>query len=173
MGWTTPKTDWANFDVPSSQDFNTYVRDNELALKDPVSAVSDIDEALDYTTTSTTFENVDATEGKFQHTIVSTGGDLFVGFMGVVTHNGSGYIYFDVAVTGTPQGGDDGIIFSRANSTADRRPVFFVYMIQGLTADTTYVITLQWKVSGGLGTLYAGQTATYAVHPKMWMREMT
>jgi len=45
--------------VLSAATFNAYIRDNQLALKDPPSANYESNEVADYTTVSTTFADVD------------------------------------------------------------------------------------------------------------------
>lgn len=80
MAWTTPKT-WAAEPLTSS-DLNTYVRDNQNHLKNRLdnNAEHTANEGSDYTTTSTSFVDVDATN--FSHTITTNGGAVLIGFAG-------------------------------------------------------------------------------------------
>ena len=57
---TTPKT-WNTGDPLTASDMNTYIRDNNNALITPTNAVARIDEASNYTTSSTSFADIDST----------------------------------------------------------------------------------------------------------------
>ncbi|MEO1163712.1 MAG: hypothetical protein AAFV98_08020 [Chloroflexota bacterium] len=74
MAWTQPKT-WSNEPLVAS-DLNTHLRDNMEALKEPPSANYELDETSDYTTTSTTFVDVDSTN--LSLTLDTNGGDVKV-----------------------------------------------------------------------------------------------
>jgi hypothetical protein len=165
--WTTPAT-WAVDQLVTAGDLNTHLRDNLNALKTPPSAHYELDESSDYTTTSTSFTDVDAT--KLALTITTTGGDVFVHFHGVVTNSAVEQTYLNVDVDGSPVAGDGGITFQRGTDTES---LSFTRLISGLEAGE-HTFKLRWKVSGGTATLYAGAgTSGFDVHPQFWAREMS
>ncbi len=155
-------------------DLNKEIRDNMNALKSPPSAHYEANESSDYTTASTTFADVDGTAGKFNLTITTAGGDVFVGFHGTVEHNNFLAIFFDVLVDGTTLvGGDDGIERVKQGAASDDVPVGFVRLVSGLAAGS-HSFKLQWKTGGATATLFAGAgTSTKDVHPQFWVREMS
>ncbi len=170
MAWTSPKT-WTSEPLTSA-DLNTHLRDNLEALKDPPTAHYEAAELADYTTTSTTFVDVD--ESNLRFTLETHGGDLLVGFHGYVTCNVSSLrtISFDVEVDGTRQGGDAGIQAAQVNSS-NRQPVSFVHLITGLDAGS-HTISLQWRISSATATLFAGaSTGETDVVPQFWVREVS
>lgn len=176
MSWTTPKT-WTNEPLAAS-DMNTYISDNLAILKTPVSAVYTANESSNYTTNSLTFTNVDTTdtEGKFRHTLVTNGGDIFVHLhCNINTSAGADRVWFDLTVDGVQHGGDDGIIgVAVPATTAPGIPVTFTRIITGLSVGS-HVFRLQWKVdSGTTATLYAGAgTGSGDLHPQFWAREIS
>jgi hypothetical protein len=172
MAWTTPKT-WSSEPLTST-DMNTYIRDNQNHLYNRLEAYAsaNVDEVSDYTTTSTTFEDVDATEGKFQHTITTNGGPVKVGFSGVTLNPGTNgrYAFFDIDVDGSRWAGDDGI--TRGDKDQDERQIVsFTALITGLSAGS-HVFKLQWKVNAGTLTLYAGAGSSDGdLKPQFWVAE--
>ena len=157
----------------SSADMDTYVSDNTAALKDPPAGYATINEATNVTTSSTSFVDVDATEGKFQHTIAVVGSRVEVGFFGTFLHSSIlGRIYLDVAIDGTPQSGDDGYVRSTTVlSSGAYQNESFTAIITGITPGSR-VFTLQWKTSGATLTLYRGAgTSQLDVHPQFWVVE--
>ncbi len=159
--WTTPKT-WAVDELVTASDFNTHIRDNLNALKAPPSAHYELDEASDYTTSSASFVDVDAT--KLALTITTNGGDVLVHFHGTVLYDA----YFDVAVDGTRVGGNDGMLCF----TGSAIPVSFTRLITGLSAGE-HTFKLQWKTTGTCH-LYAGAgTSGRDLHPQFWAREVS
>ena len=175
MAWTTPKT-WSSEPLTST-DMNTYIRDNQNYLKDRMDnqAQHSADESSDYSSSSTTWVDVDATEGKFQHTITTHGGNVLVGFCGYVKNNGGAhgrYPYFDIAVDGVQFAGDDGLA-STDDTGGMLNTVSFVVLVTGLTADE-HVFKLQWKQSNAnANDLYAGAgTSAKDLHPQFWVQEI-
>ncbi len=168
MVWTAPKT-WAAETLTSS-DLNTHLRDNLNALKDPPADYFTSNEATDPSTTSTSFVDVDASEGKFQLTITVVGTRVLVGFWGTVSTgtNGADTI-FDVAIDGSGQSTDG---YQRVDCTASGIPYAcgFVVALEGITPGSR-IFTLQWKVSAGTGRLYTGELAAGA-NSGFWVQEM-
>ncbi|MEL6406094.1 MAG: hypothetical protein AAFR81_17115 [Chloroflexota bacterium] len=81
MAWTTPKT-WSNEPLVAG-DLNTHLRDNMEALKDPPSEQVVLDEASNYSTSSTVFVDVDNTV--LSLTLETNGGDVMVHFHATVS----------------------------------------------------------------------------------------
>jgi len=175
MAWTTPK-DWETDELVTAGDLNTHVRDNLAALKNPPSAHFEANESANYTTTSASFADVDATAGKCSLTITTSGGDVLVHFHGTVEHSAGGIgIHFDVYVDSGDIGGNDGIVRVRSANAADAMCVSFTRLIAGLSAGS-HTFKLRWKLStaSGTGTLFAGAgTSNKDLHPQFWVREVS
>ncbi len=171
MGWTTPTTRSAN-ELVTADIWNTDLVDNLDYLNNRPSDEYTADEVSDYTTTSTTFVDVDATN--FSLTIETNGGDVRVGFRGNVAYASQNLeVYFDVVVDGTPVGGDDGLNGQRVTlGLAPGFNVSFDAYITGLSAGS-HTFKLQWKVSRDTAILYAGAgTSGGDVHPQFWVKEV-
>jgi len=168
MAWTQPKT-WASEPLTSS-DLNTHLRDNLEALKDPPSATYILNESSNYTTTSGSFVDVDATN--LALTIETNGGAVLVAFFAMVNNSSAGQvIYLDVDVDGNRWAGNDGIVGHVFNGTGS--VMGFLILVEGLAA-ASHTFTLQWAVSGGTGKIYAGAGTTNAdVHPQFIVREVS
>lgn len=170
MAWSAPRT-WVEAENVTAALLNTHLRDQLIALKDPPSANYVLNEGSDYTTVSTTFGDVDGTNLALQ--ITTTGGDVFVHFHGTCKQATGGHkVNFDVDVDGVRHGGDDGIV-AQHDLGGDVAVVSFTRLITGLSA-ASHTFKLQWKVTGGTGTLYAGAgTVGFDFHPQFWVREMS
>jgi hypothetical protein len=144
---------------------NVHIRDNLLALKAPPTSSYVLNQGADYTTTSTSFVDLDATN--LALTITTTGGDVLIGFYGYV-YNATGSTFFDVLLDGVRVAGDDGLL--RTSTAAF--PFSCAYLKVSLAAGS-HTFKLQWKVNTGTTTLYAGAgTASNDVHPQFWVREV-
>lgn len=174
MAWVTPIT-WSSALVTVAQ-FNEQIRDNMNALKSPPTDYVDVNEGADYTTTSTSFADVDAAGNPdLSLTITTAGGDVMVSFHCTVTHSAvAGSIYLDFTVDGTRNGGDDGILRVQGHGVADRpMAMTFVRYVTGLAAGS-HTFVLQWKTSGATATLYAGAgTSAFDLHPQFFVREIS
>lgn len=174
--WTHPAT-YSAGQLVTAADLNK-TRDNLEYLKDPVTALHTFNQAADYSTTATTFVDVDATHLALTVTTTSTlpgGGDLCIGFSGSAAPAANGgLIFFDVLLDGVRIGGDDGLIaLFNAAATVQPLPATFVIWKRGLAAGS-HTLRLQWKVSANTGTLYAGAgTANRDLHPQFWVREVS
>lgn len=165
MAWTSPRT-WVNDEPLTADQLNTHLRDNLNALKSPPSASVLLDEPSDYITTATSFVDIDP--ARLGLTLTTSGGDLLVGFFGVVVIS-SYYAFFNLAVDGVAVAGDDGLTAATPNQDS----VSFVYLLSGLAAGV-HTIRLQWCVSGSSARLYAGAgTASRDLHPQFWAREVS
>ena len=176
MAWTAPAT-WTATLVTVAQ-FNEQIRDNMLALKSPPSDNYESNEGADYTSTSTAYADVDTTD--FTLSITTTGGDVVVGFHGLVNLGSAAAnsVHFDVTMDGTQIGGDDGItadVFINTSGATDTKSMSFTRLVTGVSAGA-HTFVLRWKSStGGSGrTLYAGAgTSNRDVHPQFWCREVS
>lgn len=169
MAWTTPKT-WAPGDPLVASELNTHIRDNLDALKNPPTTVFD-PTSSNYTTTSSSFEDVHTTDWKLL-SLDTNGGPLLICLNSVVYLDTGGTgetvnAHFDVEVDGNRIGdGDDGITYGRVSLQA--RAVSFNYLLQGIAAGSHDFI-LQWK------------SVTEATHPltlvgkttQFWVREVS
>jgi hypothetical protein len=164
MSWTQPKT-WSSEPLTSS-DLNTHLRDNLEALKDPPGDNYILNQGSDYSTTSTSWVDVDSTNLSF--TLTTNGGDLMVHIHLPVT--GTGIAFFDLDLDGSRVGGDDGIARNAAGGISI---VSFTRLISGLAAGT-HTVKLQWRMASGTGTIYAGAgTSNADFHAQMWVREIS
>jgi hypothetical protein len=171
MPWTPPKTDWQDGQIVDAQDMNE-IGANLAALKAPPFAVTNLDEAADYTTNSTTF--VDVSAARLGHTLVTHGGPLLITFTGAVGATSATIgVYFDLWVDGVRVGGNDGIfaVSAAANATLNAS---FTYWITNLAAGT-HTVRLQWRVSAAITvTMWTGAgTANADVHPQFAVREVS
>lgn len=158
--WTQPIT-WEVDQLVTEGDLNEQMRDNLEWLKSPPRAAATL--AANITTTSTAF--VDATG--LTLALTTAGGALLVGFVGVASSSGGATIVFDLLADGVSLGGVDGV----SGSNVGIVPVSFVWLVDELAAGA-HTIKLQWKVSAGTGTLYAGSTAYLRFKPQLWAREV-
>ncbi len=169
MSWTTPHT-WVNGEALEEDIMNEQIRDNFNFLKDRPSDSYELNEVANYTTDLTTFDDVDPTN--LALTITTEGGDVWIGFTGSVSNNTiNAYIHFDVKVDGVLFAGDDGIIVEQINPANNVSTIGFIILIDSLAA-AVHTFELQWKVSAGTGTMFAGAgTANRDVHGQFWVHE--
>ena len=167
--WSSPHS-WSVGELVSASLMNQHLRDNLEFLKTPPTGLYILNESSDYTTTSTSFANVDNV--KLALSIISAGGDILVGFCGTVLQNG-GTVFFDVEVDGTRTGSDDGLVALTPGAATNRGNITFFKLIQGL-APGTRNFKLQWKVNAGTATLFAGAgTSNGDIHPQFFVREVS
>jgi hypothetical protein len=168
--WTTPKT-WAAGELVTAAMLNTHLRDNLEYLKTPPADAYILNESGDYSTTSTSFVNVDGT--KLALTIATAGGDVLVGFSGIASNtSGGGRVYLDVEVDTVRTGGDDGLVLITSSSASHAQNITFLKLVQGLSAGS-HTFKLQYKVSTGTGTIYAGAGSSgYDTHSQFFVREL-
>lgn len=130
-----------------------------------------LDEGADYTTTSTSFVDINATTLSLDITVQTGSRGITVEFNPVVFGSGVIAISFEITVDGTPVAGNDGVATLTAPAAAYRVPININAYIP-LSAGT-YTIRIQWKVSTGTGTLLTGAgTANGDVHPQLRVREV-
>lgn len=163
--WVSPRT-WTAGELITASIMNTHVRDQFTALKTPASGYSIINEGADYTTTSTSFVDIDATD--LILTFTTGGGDVLLFFMGSIQHATVGARnYFDIheSVAAARLGGDDGLLEVGVANASAGMPLTLCYRATGLAA-VSHAFKVQWKTSTGTVTMYAGAgTANHDVHP--------
>lgn len=173
MGWTQPQN-WTA--VPFSvSNLNTQIRDNFIALKDPPSAVYNVDESSDLALASTSWADVDGTSGKFNLSITTNGGDVMVGLHVTGAVTAALVIYLDIMVDGVAIGGNEGIIgkFIGAAATVVDGEIGFFRIIEGLAAGS-HIFKLRYKVSTSTFTLFRGAgTASADMVGQFWVREIS
>lgn len=163
MAWTTPKTWVANEGLTAAL-FNTHIRDNLLALKSPPRGVKNINEATDYTTTSTSWAYIDTTDVSI--TITTTGGDVTVFWLCNVKGSTSITVYFDLWIDGTPMGGDSGLVAQDINAGTAGEAIPLIFRTNGLAAGS-HQFRIVWRVSSGTATILAGAGTSGAdLHPQ-------
>ena len=169
MTWSSPAVR-STGELITAAIWNADIVGNMLALKEPNSAHYELDEGSDYTTTSTSFANVDATLGKLSLAItLAEQADVFVHFHGTVNNSG-GNVFLDLSQDGTRLGLNDGILKVPTGSIT---PVSITQLIPDAAAGA-HTYNLMWKVSAGTGTMYAGAgTSTLDLHPQFWVREIS
>jgi len=152
----------------SAANFNAYLRDNQIALKDPPSQNYESNEGADYTTLSTTYGAVDA---DYSFSITTTGGDVICGFMGTCSAFTE---IFDISVDGTRIANHVDGYLARTGTGVNAFTITFVQLITGLSAGV-HTFSLHWRVTvAGTATLYAGAgTASFDLHPQFWARELS
>jgi hypothetical protein len=177
MAWTTPKT-WTNTGVRRSE-FNTHLRDNLLALKYPSSALYLIKETTDYSTSSTSFADINVTEGKFLHTITTYGngnggnGDVFVCLNAVLYSAAGAEVNFRILMDGVVQNADDGLLHFNVNAGA-LVPASFLIPIRDVSPGS-HAFKLQWVVfvASTVVLLANAGTLTRDIKGQFWAREMS
>lgn len=170
MAWTPPKT-WHNEPLVAS-DMNTYLRDNMAILKTPASTYNQFDLTSKYVTNSTSFVDIDS--NRLRLTVNTQGGDIFVGFHGVVyLHvNGTMKVYFDVTADNVRLSYNAGLTMVM-NTSSTTTPVSFVHLVHGLPAGS-HTFAMQWRVSEATAFLYESPSlATNNITSQFWVREIS
>jgi len=182
MTWTDPRT-WSPGYIPTADDFNEQLRDNLSYLLNPASAEYTANEASNYTSTSTVFVDVDATD--FSLTITPEGSAVMVGFSGSIalaaSSSGSTMGYLDVTKDGVRLGGDDGWVQFGGGDGGGTINIYALQTISfvrlvAVTPGVAVTFRLQWKCRATVGTptiqMQAGAgTANADSHPQFWVKE--
>jgi hypothetical protein len=159
----------------SVDDANTYIRENLEALKaPPTDSYITAGRSSDYSTTSSSFTDVDDTDMAL--TITTTGdgagnaADVMIGFCGTLYSSSSIRIYLRLVEDGVALNADDGLCVSEASGV---RPVAFMFLRANASiGEHTY--KLQYKVSSGTGVILANAgTSTRDCRSQFWVREMS
>lgn len=154
---------------------NTYIRDNLLALKYPPCAVyTSVGHSADYSTTNTSFEDVDATNLALTIAVAGNGAagasDVFCWLTGTVYSSTAIRIYFRILEDGVALNADDGLLTSEGSGV---RPISFPFLrVNAAIGSHTY--KLSWKVSSGTGVLLANAgTSTRDCRTQFGVRELS
>src|SRR3712207_4948156 len=98
--WHTPKS-WSTGELVTATNLNEQLRDNLEFLKAPPNNAYLLNEAANYTTTSTSFVEVDGAGSELTLSLTTAGGDVLIVFNGVVANSAAGStVYFDVLIDG-------------------------------------------------------------------------
>jgi hypothetical protein len=173
--WTSPVT-WNPGQVVAASDLNAQLRDNLIYLFARPQNVVKRDNGANYTTTSTSFVDIDGTNLKI--TLNISGGAVLLGFTGVavggsiVTNAGPAAFDFLIDSTRYASAGTDGLV-ANAN-TAYWNGVSMAALVTGLSAGS-HTFKVQWKFLG-VGTssvLCAGNgTGGQDFIPTFWAIEV-
>lgn len=173
MAYTQPTTRNTGDSITASV-WNTDLVDNLIAIKNPPTDSYVADEGADWTTTSTSFVDVDGTD--LSLTITTTGGDVIVHFHGVFLMSfNSDIVKLNVSLDGVNVAADDGITGASFYNSASalKLPISFTRLITGVSAGS-HTFKLRWRVAANSVTLYAGAgTTNFDFHPQFWVREMS
>jgi hypothetical protein len=166
--WASPTT-WNTGQALIAVDMNAQIRDKLNAVKNLAAFDIVIDEASNYSTSSTTFATIGGAE--LSATITTGGGTVLVGFSGEFSFVTQAAFFMDILVDGNRFYGDDGM-FSHIINNTQFHHIGFVRPITGLSA-ASHTFALQWKVTANTVTLYAGAaTSAHDTHPSFWGREV-
>lgn len=137
------------------------IRENIEYLHSPNKDLVEHNEGSDYTTTSTSFVDVDATD--LSQTLTTTGGNVLVLCQVVVLSGTAANTYFDVDIDGTRFGTANtlGLATWKVNDANDFGSITLAFIVDGLSA-ASHTFKLQWRVSAGTTTMYS-TTANYPV----------
>lgn len=106
-----------------------------------------------YSTTSTSFVDVDSTNAKVE--ITTSGGPVLVVVTAVVMSSvADGNVCLDLNVGGSREGQTTGLMIVTCRSAGKRHNASFCHLVTGLSAGT-HTIKLQWLASPGTGYLLA------------------
>lgn len=136
MSYTPPVTR-SDGDLIDASIWNSDLVANIIALKDPPNAQVIRDNNGVYSTTSTSFVDVDSTNLK--HTIITNGGSVLAWFTGWADLAAAYYGYFNLAVDDTDLAYTNGLseIYTRGMAN-------FVVLIAGLSAGS-HSFALRWR----------------------------
>lgn len=157
MAWTNPRS-WSTNELLTASLLNTHLRDNLLALKNPPTNV--FFPVADYTTSSTTFVDIDPTN--LSRTITTTGGDVLIGFYAPMNISNSSSQYMVRLLR-------NGVViaFVLRSNTATIHPASFLMLNTPVPAGT-WTYKLQWAVTGNGVQMYGAGNNT----PEFWIREV-
>lgn len=169
--WSSVYT-WSAGEQLTASKFNTHLRDKFTALKTPAHGYSILNEASDYTTTSTSFTDIDATD--LALTVTVGPGKILVGFSATVANSTAGNsagVTLELLVDGVAVGGDDGILKVASPAAAAQVCIAFTRILPAPGAGS-HTFKLQWKVGAGTATMFSGAGTSGAdLHPQFWVLE--
>jgi hypothetical protein len=167
--WTSPVT-WNPGQVVAASDLNAQLRDNLIYLFTRPQSCIKRDNGASYTTTSTSFVDIDGTNLKI--TLNISGSAVLLGFTGQTTRDSGGAEpIFDFLIDSTryASAGADGL----GRVPGNIGPFCMTGLATGLAAGS-HTFKVQWKVgASGTATLYAGNgTSGQDFIPTFWAIEV-
>lgn len=149
MTYTIP-TPISAGDVPSASQYNTDVTDNIIYLHSgkPASLIAR-NNTTDYSTSSATFTDVDATNLTITLTIST--GRVLVCFAGTCYNSGGNTpdLSLDVDIDGVRMGaGTDGLVTEKLIGNQEKQAMAFTLLKTGLSVGS-HTFRLQWKATAG------------------------
>lgn len=173
MPYTTPYTFVAGDPLTAAQ--LNAVQANISYLKSPSTGVVNVNNASDYTTTSTTIVDIDA--ATLVITITTYGGRVLLGFTGTVLSTGNG-ANFDFIIDGALAAGNDGLLSvgtaTDGTYTVRSANCTMLFLTSALSAGS-HQFKVAWKSpDGGTIKLWAGAGSASGkdTHPQFWAREV-
>lgn len=162
MTYTTP-TPVSAGDVLSASAYNTDVVDNitHLHAGKPASTIAR-NNTSDYSTSSTTFADVDATN--LSVTLTTSTGRVLVAFAGTFYNSGGNTpdMSLDVDIDGSRMGAaTDGIVTEKLIGNQEKQAVSFTLLKTGLSIGS-HTFKLQWKATAG--PVYLRSSSTQYTH---------
>jgi hypothetical protein len=163
MTWTTPRT-WATNELVTAALMNEQLRVNLSVLKDPPSTLYRYTPGTPFSTTSTTFVDINSS---LNFNLTTNGGALMIGLAGRVYHNpGIGTdCYIDLNINGASAGGANGIYWLIGPNTF-QFPFSVVWLTAPLTAGSQ---TIKVQIRRGSGNTNAVQVYEILA----WVREVS
>lgn len=149
MAWSTPKTWTAT--LVTVADLNTYIRDNQNALKTPPQDIYSTGAYAGASTTSATFVNIDATNLSLD--ITTAGGRLAILFQALVYHtSGAGLAYFDLSINGSRIGDTSYGLGAKYMYASGVRIAVNIFIVTGAQVAGSYNVKPMWLTNTG-GTI--------------------
>lgn len=129
-----------------------------------LASASYIRTSANYTTTSTTFVDVDGTNLALA---ITTGArKVMIGVTASASNSGTNNVFLDLLVDGTSVSGGVGVLLGKTVGAND--PSSFTWLTAALSA-ASHTFKLQWKTAAGTATLYGGQAGGPVM--QMWVGE--
>lgn len=154
MAWAS-MTDLSTGDLVTESHMDV-IRGNIEYLLNPNNDRILRDNSGNYTTTSGSFVDVDATN--LAATITTFGGPVLVIVSAVVDHSAaSAIVSMDVDVDGSRLGGAEGMIWQQWDGATREHNFSISVLVTGLSA-ASHTFKLQWKTSGATASLHADPT---------------
>lgn len=160
MGWTAPST-WTTSQVVTATNLNEQLRDNMTYVHSGKPYAGALhNEGSTYSTTSTSFVDVDATD--LSKTITTTTGRVLILVTATVYCSASNSMRFDVAMDGTRIGSANTLGLT-ANYTGTSATTISFHVIKTGVSNGSHAFNLQWHVGAGTGYMYSDASSVPVV----------
>lgn len=172
LEWTPPKTDWANNNLVDAAAMNAIGK-NLVFLKAPPTALVKLNESADFTTSSTSWTEIDGAGSQLQITLETAGGDVLIIFWGVFNSSGSAYAFLDVDIDGTrlsawDSGPGDGLVYLAPGYPS----IGFVTLARNLPAGT-HTFKMMWRTSSASYPITMYVSGARKANSQFWVREVS